>query len=129
MAANMYFNWAYRRMVNPLPKSALTPLAKILDRLQEEIRPPSAGQSHGMPEGAPGLQVQLGRDYLGFTNRLEVHLEGVLDEGTAHMLEKRMDTLVRKAGSDVLVHFGDLTTVTPQAAQLLLEGNRKAFEQ
>jgi hypothetical protein len=28
-----------------------------------------------------------------------------------------------------LVHFGDLTTVTPTAVQRLLEGTRKAFEQ
>jgi radical SAM superfamily enzyme YgiQ (UPF0313 family) len=129
MAANMYFNWAYRRMVNRLPKGALTPLARIFDRLQEEIRPTSMGQAERVSEGTPGLQIQLGRDYLRPTNRVEVRLEGVLDEGLAHPLGERIDTLVRTTGSDMLVHFGDLTTVTPKAVRRLLEGSRKAFEQ
>jgi anti-anti-sigma regulatory factor len=126
MAANMYFNWAYRRMVNRLPKGALTPLAKIFDRLQEEITPSSVGNADPM---TPGLQIQLGRDYLRYLNTLEVHLEGVLDERAAHPLKERINTLIRTTGNDVLIHFEHLTTATPKAVQVLLEGTRKAFEQ
>jgi hypothetical protein len=128
MAANMYFNWAYRRMVNRLPGGALTPLAKIFDRLQEEIAPSRGDKAEAVLEGAPGLQVQLGRDYLRDTHRLEVHLAGVLDEHAAYPLQERINTLVRTAGSDLLVHFGQLTAVTPKAVQVLLEGTRKTFE-
>jgi radical SAM superfamily enzyme YgiQ (UPF0313 family)/anti-anti-sigma regulatory factor len=128
MAANMYFNWAYRRMVNRLPGGALTPLAKIFDRLQEEIAPSRGGKADAVLEGAPGLQIQLGRDYLRDTNRLEVHLAGVLDEHAAYPLQERINTLIRTAGSDLLVHFGQLTGVTPKAVQVLLEGTRKTFE-
>jgi hypothetical protein len=77
----------------------------------------------------PGLQIQLGRDYMRFTNTLEVHLEGVLDERAAYPLKERINTLIRTTGNDVLVHFAHLTTVTPKAVQVLLEGTRKAFEQ
>jgi anti-anti-sigma regulatory factor len=73
--------------------------------------------------------MQLGRDYLGFTTGLEVHLEGVLDEDLAHPLGERIDTLVRSTDSDVLVDFGDLTTVTRKGVQRLLAGTCKTFEQ
>jgi radical SAM superfamily enzyme YgiQ (UPF0313 family)/anti-anti-sigma regulatory factor len=126
MAANMYFNWAYRRMVNRLPKGALTPLAKIFDRLQEEITPSGVGNADPM---TPGLQIQLGRDYLRHMNTLEVRLEGVLDERAAHPLKERINTLIRTTGNDVLIHCEHLTTATPKAVQVLLEGTRKAFEQ
>jgi anti-anti-sigma regulatory factor len=58
-----------------------------------------------------------------------VHLAGVLDEGSANPLKERINTLISTTGDDVIIHFGDLTTVTPQAMQLLLEGTRPAFEQ
>jgi radical SAM superfamily enzyme YgiQ (UPF0313 family)/anti-anti-sigma regulatory factor len=128
MAANMYFNWAYRRMVNRLPKGALTPLAKIFDRLQEELSLAGAAGIDAMPAGTSGLEIRLGRDYLRFTNTLEVHLEGVLDERTAYALTERVKTLVEAARSDLMVHFGALTTATPNAVQVLLKGTRKTFE-
>jgi anti-anti-sigma regulatory factor len=129
MAANMYFNWAYRRMVNRLPRGALTPLAKIFDRLQEEIVPSGVGRGDATPEGTRGLQIQLGRDYLRHANTLEVHLEGVLEECTAYPLQERINTLIGTTSNDVLVHCGHLTTIMPQAVQILLEGTRQAFEQ
>jgi radical SAM superfamily enzyme YgiQ (UPF0313 family)/anti-anti-sigma regulatory factor len=129
MAANMYFNWAYRRMVHRLPRGALTPLAKIFDRLQEEIAPSWIERADATPEGTRGLQIQLGRNYLRSAKTLEVHLAGVLDEGSANPLKERINTLISTTGDDVIIHFGDLTTVTPQAMQLLLEGTRPAFEQ
>jgi anti-anti-sigma regulatory factor len=126
MAANMYFNWAYRRMVNRLPKGALTPLGKIFEHLQGQI---SAAGTEGPPEDAASLQVHIGRDYLGSTTMLEVHLEGVLEERTVSPLRERINTLVRTSGSDLILHCSGLTTVTPRAVQVLLEGTRKAFEQ
>jgi hypothetical protein len=124
MAANMYFNWAYRRMVNRLPRGALTPLAKIFDRLQEEIVPSGVGRGDATPEGTRGLQIQLGRDYLRHANTLEVHLAGVLEECTAYPLQERINTLIGTTSNDVLVHCGHLTTIMPQAVQILLEGTR-----
>jgi hypothetical protein len=129
MAANMYFNWAYRRMVNRLPKGALTPLAKIFDRLQEEIVASKVGAATDRPESAAGLQIQLGRDYLRRPNTVEVRLEGVLDEHVAYPLQERINTLVRATGSDLLVHFGQLAGVAPKAVRIVLEGTRRTFEQ
>jgi hypothetical protein len=129
MAANMYFNWAYRRMVNRLPQGALTPLAKIFDRLQEEILLSDKGETDAMLAGASGLQIHLSRDYLRFENTIEVHLEGVLNESTAYPLKERLNTLVRTTGNDLMVHFDGLTTVAPQAMQRLLEGTRSGFEE
>jgi anti-anti-sigma regulatory factor len=62
-------------------------------------------------------------------NTLEVRLEGVLDERAAHPLKERINTLIRTTGNDVLIHCEHLTTATPKAVQVLLEGTRKAFEQ
>jgi hypothetical protein len=88
IVTNMYYNWAYRRRVNHLPKGALDPLAKIVDRSQKEIAPCGSGTADGRHGDSPGLQIQLGRDHLRFTNTLEVHLEGVLDERTAYPLQE-----------------------------------------
>jgi hypothetical protein len=129
IATNMYFNWAYRRMVNRLPRGALTPLGKIFDRLQEQIVPYRPGTADGMREDDPGLQIQLGRDHLRFSNTIEVHLEGVLDGRVAYPLQERINTLGRTAGSDLFLHLGHLTTVTPKAVRVLLEGTRKTFKQ
>jgi radical SAM superfamily enzyme YgiQ (UPF0313 family)/anti-anti-sigma regulatory factor len=129
MAANMYFNWAYRRMVNRLPKGALTPLAKIFDRLQEEITSAGVGTAADPTERTCGLQILLGRDYLRCANTVEVHLEGVLDEHAAYTLQERINALVSATSSDLLVHFGHLARVTPKAVQIILDGTRRTFEQ
>ena len=129
MAANMYFNWAYRRMVNRLPKGALTPLAKIFEQMQADI---TSSAQMGAKEGrevAPGLRVELSRDYLRFQNTLQMHLEGVLDESTAYPLRDRINVLVKQAGSDLLVHFGGVARVTPKAVQLLLDSTQRAFDE
>jgi radical SAM superfamily enzyme YgiQ (UPF0313 family)/anti-anti-sigma regulatory factor len=129
MATNLYFNWAYRRMVNRLPQGALTPLAKIFDRLQEEILPSGKDENDAMPARVSGLQIQVSRDYLRFKNTVEVHLAGVLNDSTAYPLKERINTLVRATGSDLMLHFGGLTMVVPHAVQRLLEGTRRAFEE
>lgn len=129
MAANMYFNWAYRRMVNRLPAGSLTPLAEIFDRLQAEID--GSGQGVGEPsrDAAAALQIQLGRDYLHFKDAILVHLEGVLNEQTATSLKDRIITLVRTTGNDLIVHCGGITSATPKALQILLDASWRVFEQ
>ncbi len=129
MATNLYFNWAYRRMVNRLPQGTLTPLAKIFDRLQEEIPLSGKDENDAMPARVSGLQIQVSRDYLRFKNTVEVHLAGVLNDSTAYPLKERINTLVRATGSDLMLHFGGLTMVVPHAVQRLLEGTRRAFEE
>jgi anti-anti-sigma regulatory factor len=129
MATNLYFNWAYRRMVNRLPQGVLTPLGKIFDRLQEEILLSGKDENSAMPARVSGLQIQVSRDYLRFKNTVEVHLAGVLNDSTAYPLKERINTLVRATGSDLMVHFGGLTMVVPHAVQRLLEGTRRAFEE
>jgi radical SAM superfamily enzyme YgiQ (UPF0313 family) len=128
MAANMYFNWAYRRMVNRLPHGTITPLARIFDRLQEEILLDGKGVTETMPAGVSALQLRISRDYLRFKNTIEVHLEGALHEPSASALKERISTLVSATGSDIMLRFGGLTTVAPKAVQLLLEGTRSVFE-
>ncbi|MGH8060321.1 MAG: B12-binding domain-containing radical SAM protein, partial [Candidatus Entotheonellia bacterium] len=103
MAANLYFNWAYRRMVNRLPKGALTPLAKIFDQMQGEISSSLHAVGERVQEVATSLQVQLSRNYLHFRDTLLMHLEGVLDESTAHALRDRINLLVTRTGTDLLI--------------------------
>ncbi|HYY15269.1 MAG TPA: radical SAM protein [Gammaproteobacteria bacterium] len=127
MAANMYFNWAYRRMVNRLPKGALTPLAKIFEQMQADIAS-SAKRGNGEErEGVRGLRLELSRNYLRFQDTIELHLAGVLDESTAYPLRDRIDMLVKKTRGDLLLHFSGLAGVAPKAVQLLVDSTRNAF--
>jgi radical SAM superfamily enzyme YgiQ (UPF0313 family)/anti-anti-sigma regulatory factor len=128
MAANMYFNWAYRRMVQRLPVGSLTPLAKVFEHLQAEIV--ASERARGEPEGgAAVLHIQLERDYLRREAALLLHLEGVLNEQTVAPLRDRIDTVVKTTGADLIVRFGGLTSATPKALHALLEGTRKVFAQ
>ena len=128
MAANTYFNWAYRRMVSRLPKGALTPLAKIFDQMQGEVSSSLHAVGERVQEVAASLRIQLSRNYLHFRETLLMHLEGVLDESTAYHLKDRINTLAKQAGTDLLIHFGNVTSVTPKAVQILLDSTRKTFE-
>jgi anti-anti-sigma factor len=128
MAANLYFNWAYRRMVNRLPRGALTPLSKIFDQMQGEIASSLHTVGERVHEAAAGLHVQLSRNYLHFRDTLLMHLEGVLDESTASALKDRVNTLVKQTGTDLLIHCGNLASVTPKALQILLASTQKTCE-
>jgi anti-anti-sigma regulatory factor len=129
MAANMYFNWAYRRMVKRLPTGSLTPLAEIFDHLQAEID--GSGHTPGEPERAAAaiLQIQVGRDYLHCKDALLLRLEGVLNERTAASLKDRIITAVKTTDNDLIVHCGGLTSATPNALQMLLDATQRVFEQ
>ncbi|HXH10105.1 MAG TPA: radical SAM protein [Alphaproteobacteria bacterium] len=130
VAANMYFNWAYRRMVNRLPQGALTPLAKIFDHLQAEIAATARTPGDGGEHSVATLQVQLGRNYLlHCTDTLLLNLEGVLNEHTAASLKDRINTVVNRTRSDLLVHFGGITSATPKALQILFDSTQRVFEQ
>jgi anti-anti-sigma factor len=128
MAANLYFNWAYRRMVNRLPKGTLTPLARVFEQIQGEISSSLQAVGERVQEVATGLRVQLSRNYLHFKETLLMHLDGVLDESTAYHLKDRIDMVVKKTGVDLMIHFGNVTSVTPKALHILLESTRKTFE-
>jgi anti-anti-sigma regulatory factor len=127
MAANMYFNWAYRRMVNRLPKGALTPLAKIFEQMQADIASSAKRRNGEEQEGVRGLRLELSRNYLRFQDTIELHLAGVLDESTAYPLRDRIDMLVKKTRGDLLLHFSGLAGVAPKAVQLLVDSTRNAF--
>ena len=128
MAANLYFNWAYRRMVNRLPKGALTPLARIFDQMQGDISSSLHAVGERVQEVAASLQVQLSRNYLHFRDTLLMHLEGVLDESTAHALKDRINLLITRTGTDLLIHCGNLASVTPKALHILLASTQRTCE-
>jgi anti-anti-sigma regulatory factor len=73
------------------------------------------------------LRLELSRNYLRFHDALELHLEGVLDESTAYPLRDRINVLVKKTRSDLLLDFGGLARVAPKAVQLLVDSTRNAF--
>jgi anti-anti-sigma regulatory factor len=128
IAANMYFNWAYRRMVQRLPPGSLTPLAEIFDRLQADIDGATPIVGDLGRDTVATLQIQLGRDYLHGNGAISMQLEGLLDEQSAPVLKDRIITLVKTTGSDLIVHCAGLATATPKALQLLLDGTRSVFE-
>lgn len=133
-------NCAYRRMVRRAPQGSLTPLAKLISKIQgtihttkKELIPQTMEATMSKAQELYGqldafLKINV-RKYEKVGSSLLIDLEGVIDRITVKGLWKRITMAVEKGKVDIILDFKNVQFATPKALEQLFKKITKKIEE
>ncbi len=144
LLARLAFNWTFRRMANRIPKGGISPVARLLHRIQGTLNSSSEGLIPNAPPathqqlqvnvtgGLPSLLenareevieriLSIQTTYDEKIKTIRISLKGVLDEKVVKKFIKRINKLLATGVVEVVVDFKEVVLFSRTALAELLK--------
>lgn len=133
-----YMNFAYRRILKRMPRGGLTPLCKVIRKGQRRILvkekaplfiPNAIEAIKNRAEGISNrleafLQVKMQK--MEWPSGLHISLEGIMDKAGGKALRKRIEEVVKRKKTEIIIDFEKLHFATPKGIQALFSRKGKS---
>lgn len=133
-----YVNFAYRHILKRIPKGGLTPLAKVLQKGEARI-PVRERAPVLIPNALEAIKSKAGEissrldaflhvkmQKMEWPSGLHISLEGIMDKAGGKVLRRRIEEVVKRKKTEIIIDFERLRYATPKGIQALFAWKDKS---